>query len=147
MAQPQVLAELQDGFTCDMTFDEGALSVKGISGKGPSLKGPGPIDQTTMKNTAVTTALPGALISIGDMTQKVAYATEAHDQLMSQMLLNQEITWEWPDGSSHVIWGWIESFEVDEMVINGRPTATITVHASNLNATGVETAPVYTEAA
>lgn len=144
----QVLDELQDGFTCTVSFAEDAtVEVKTISVKPPGITGSGAVDQTTMHNVAYNTQLPSPLAKISDMTETVAYAPAAFAKLVAMRGVLQLITWTWPDGSDPgEAWGWIETFEPGELVIGSRPTATITIMFSCLNSTGVETGPSWVTA-
>jgi hypothetical protein len=144
----QLLPTLHDGYLCRLSFDLDAdVKLNVISFKPPALMGPGPIEQTTMENLNYHTQAPGALLKVGDMTCKVAYAPALFADIKAMMLINQKIDWLWPNNVSGRVWGWIENFEPDELAINQRPTASLLIHISNLDTTttaaGVEIAPVF----
>lgn len=111
----------------------------------PGVMGGGPIDTTTMRNLAWRTKSPKQLKSLGDVTATVAYATEVYDDVIAQIQVNQEITVTFPDQSTIVFWGWLEEFTPGNNTEGAQPTAKVTIHTSNHDADGVETAPVYTE--
>jgi hypothetical protein len=55
---------------------------------------------------------------------------------------NQLITVTFSDSSTVAFWGWVADFVPNEVTPTEQPTATITIHQSLENESGVETAPV-----
>lgn len=144
----QLLDTLQDGYLCSISFALGNTAVVDVVDfTPPSLTGPGAIEQTSMSNVAYHTQAPGALLKVGDGKLTVAYAPSAFAIIKAMMLLNQKITYRWPNGYYGYFWGWIETFEAGSLVINTRPTATMTLVVSNIDTTvveaGVEAGPVF----
>jgi hypothetical protein len=103
----------------------------------------GPIDTTTMRNTAWRTMAPKQLKTMSPVNSTVAYATDAIPLLYGQIGINQPIFVTFPDGSSVSFWGWIEEFTPGANVEGEQPTATLTVQPSMRNDAGDEVAPAY----
>lgn len=111
----------------------------------PGMSGGGPNDTTTMRNTLYRTKAPKKLITLDPATVVVAYDPAVYPQIVSMLNQNQAITITFPDDSTLVFWGWIDSFAPSEASEGEQPTATVTIQPSNQNASGVETAPVQTD--
>ena len=109
----------------------------------PGLSGNGPIDTTTMRNSAWRTMAPKQLKSVPQIQATVAYATTAFDDLYAQVGVNQPIIVTFPDNSTVSIWGWIDEFAPGTNVEGEQPTATLTIQPSNRNDDGDEVAPAY----
>lgn len=112
----------------------------------PGMDGGGPNDTTTMLNTLYRTQSPKKLITMTDATLTVAYDPLVLDDIKSIINENTLITITFPDGSTWVFWGWLNSFIPDALVEGEQPTASVVIHPSNQNASLVETAPVYAAA-
>ncbi len=110
----------------------------------PGMEGGGPNDTTTMRNLVYRTQSPKQLITMTDATLKVAYDAAVSDQIVAIINVNNLITITYPDGATLAFWGWLNTWAPDPLVEGEQPTATVTIHASNQNASGVETAPVLT---
>ncbi len=107
----------------------------------------GPIDTTTMRNSAWRTAAPRQLKTLTPVSATVAYATDALESILAQMGVNQLITVTFPDGSTLEFYGWIEQFTPSAHKEGEQPTAALTIHPGNRDTTGAESAPVYTDPA
>lgn len=142
------MARLNDGFKTLITFDL-AASVKFWEKtiKPPGLSAGGANDTTTMRNTRWRTRQPKQLVTATDITATCAYDPECYNSVVTSLIgKNGLITITMPDLSTVAVWGWVDSFEPAEHTEGAQPTATITIILSNENATGVETAPLYTAA-
>lgn len=64
---------------------------------------------------------------------------------MAQMGVNQQITVTFPDTSTMVFWGWVDSFTPSSHKEGDQPVAAVVFQPSLRNVNGVETAPVYTD--
>ena len=112
-----------------------------------SIQGGGKIDTTTHRNTAWRTSKPKSLKDVGDMSLTVAYDPAVISTMMSMVGANQQITAGFPDGSTWSFWGFIDSFVPSALDVNeDQPTAALTLMATNLNDSDVETAPAFTTA-
>lgn len=139
------MGRLDDGFATLITFGEDSdvqLWEKEVTP--PSIEGGGENDVTTMKNTTYRTRKPKQLITIGECSMTAAYDTVAYTEILAMVNVNQEITITFPDGSTYVFWGWIDAFKPNATTEGEQPTAEITIIASNLDNSDVETAPVHT---
>ena len=135
---------LDDGFATYITFANlPSLLVYEKEVNPPGMSANGPIDTTTMRNTAWRTMAPKALKTMPQIQATVAYATSAIDDLFSQVGVNQPIIVTFPDNSTVSFWGWIEEFTPGTNVEGEQPTATLTVQPSLRNDDGDEVAPAY----
>lgn len=135
---------LEDGFSTIITLAN-LPSVKMFEKDvtPPGFSGGGPIDLTTMRNTAWRTSAARSLKTLSPVSSTVAYATEAIDQIKGEVQVNQQITIQYPDGSSIQFYGWVEEFTPAAHTEGEQPTASLTVQPSNRDAAGVETGPTY----
>lgn len=145
MAANEVM--LEDGFSTIITL-ENIPTVKLYEKEvtPPGINGGGPIDTTTMRNTAWRTQAPKHLKSSTPISATVAYATDSYDEILAQIGVNQQMTVTQPDGSTITIWGWLDEFTPGANTEGEQPTATLTFQPSNRNndEPPVETGPVYT---
>jgi hypothetical protein len=128
--------KLHDGYQILIAFaNNPAIGLWEKSVKPPGLDGGEKIDQTTMHNTVWMTASPQYLIGLTDGTSKVAYDPGAWDDIFEQVNANQSITVHFPDGSALAFFGYLKSFEPDDLVRGTQPEATITVVVTNVDPT------------
>jgi hypothetical protein len=142
------MARMDDGFSTTISFaadSDIALYEKEVTP--PGVSGGGEIDTTTMRNTAWRTRNPKQLKTLSESSAVVAYDNDAYPDIVALVNVNTEITITWPDTATLVFWGWLDEFTPTGMVEGEQPTADATIIPSNQNASGVETAPVYTPAA
>ncbi len=111
----------------------------------PNITGGGPIETTTMRNTAWRTAAPKKLKQMGQISTTCAYATDSFPVLFAQIGVNQQMTVTFPDGASLRLWGWLDEFTPSAFKEGDQPTASVKFQPSMRNNDGVETAPVYTD--
>ena len=144
MSTPANQLRLDDGFATYITFANiptVKLFEKEVTPPGMSANGP--IDTTTMRNTAWRTMAPKALKTMPQISATVAYATDAIEVLYGQVGVNQPIFVTFPDGSTVSFWGWIEEFTPGAHTEGEQPTASLTVQPSLRNNAGAEVAPAY----
>jgi len=135
---------LDDGFSTYITFAAiPAVKLFEKEVNPPGMTANGPIDTTTMRNTAWRTMAPKSLKTMPQIQATVAYATDAIPVLFGQIGVNQPIFVTFPDGSTVSFWGWIEEFTPGANVEGEQPTATLTVQPSLRDAAGAEVAPAY----
>jgi hypothetical protein len=140
------MAVLTDGFSTKVSFSlDATVLFYEKTVKPPGFTGDGAINTTTMRNTTLRTQAPKSLYSATTSTVTVAYDPACIDEIKTMILQNQNITHTFPDNSTLAWYGWIESFEPNDLEEGDQPTAELTLEPSNTNA-GVETAPVYTAA-
>lgn len=136
---------LKDGFSTTITFSEApAVKMEEKSVTPPGVDGGGENDTSTMRNTAWRTRQPRSLKTATEMSFEAAYDPAVYEDIISMVNVNQQITVNWPDGSSLTFWGWLNTFEPGELVEGEQPTATVTIIPSNQDNSGAEQPPVYT---
>ena len=138
---------IDDGFATLITFKNHA-TVKFWEKEvtPPSIEAGGANDTTNMHNTTWRTKAPKKLKSLGESSAKVSYDPAVYADIPDMVGENQEITSTCADGSKIEFWGWIDTFNPGSCTEGNVPTADIKIICSNQNATGAETAPVYTAA-
>lgn len=138
---------LDDGFSTVITLENlptVRLFEKEVTP--PGYTAGGPIDTTTMRNTAYRTMAPRKLKGLSKMQATVAYATEVYDQIWAQIGVVQLIMVHFPDGSSIRFHGWIEEFTPSSHKEGEQPTATIHIQPGMRDPDGNEVPPNYVEA-
>jgi hypothetical protein len=110
----------------------------------PGMQGGGANDTTTMRNTRWRTMAPKKLMTLSEMSVTFAYDPEVYDNLVDMMQINQQLRINWPDSSTLLFWGFFDDLSPNEVSEGEQPEADATVIPTNQNASGVETAPVYT---
>ena len=143
------MSRIDDGFSTTIAFADLAnvkLYEKTVTP--PGVSGGGENDTTTMLNTAWRTKAPKKLKSLDESSFTAAYDPAVYDEIVGANGVNnnQLITITFADGSTLAFWGWIDNFAPNEIVEGEQPTAEVTIICSNQNASGTETAPVYTAA-
>jgi hypothetical protein len=135
---------LKDGFRTIITL-ENLPTVKLYEKEvtPAAVSGGGPIDITNMRSLGWRTASPKQLKSFGQVSATCAYATEAFEQIIAQIGVNQRILVTFPDNSEMTFWGWIDSFTPSAHKEGDQPTAAIVFHPSLTDLSGAEKAPAY----
>lgn len=110
----------------------------------PGIAAGGATDTTTMRNTAWRTRAPKKLKSLENSSIVVAYDPAVYDQIAAMISKNQSITITFPDNSTLVFWGWIDTFTPNEITEGEQATANVTIIPSNMDASKAEVAPVHT---
>lgn len=135
----------EDGFSTTISFSQDTNVLfyeKEVTP--PGFEGGGAIATTNMRNTAWRTKAPKSLKDLTDISLTVQYEAGAYDEILAMLLVNQAITITFPDGSTVLFYGWIDTFVPSPMVEGEEPTAEVTIIPSNRNTSGVETGPAYT---
>lgn len=141
------MARLDDGYQTLIAFaDFPSVSFYEKSITPPGVSGGGPVDTTTMRNAAWRTMNPKQLKSLSAASGTFAWDPEAYDDVVAMINVNQLITITFPDGSSLAFWGYLDEFTPGEHVEGEQPEVECTIQPTNQNASGVETAPVFTPA-
>lgn len=122
----------------DCNFWEQAVQPPGYDG-GDS------ISQTTMHNDEYETKAPGPLIDITDGSAEVRYDPGVLEEtILSQINVEQSITYKHPDGSTEAHWGYLKSFVANQNQSREAPTAQIViVHTNTDPSDGSEAGPAY----
>lgn len=112
----------------------------------PSVTGGGPINVTSMRNTALRTQLPKKLKSIGNILFNSAYDPVLYSSGVAIMQINTAVTTFFSDASNVVVMGWLEEFAPKEVGEGEQPDAACMLCVSNLDVSSdpwVEVGPVY----
>lgn len=112
----------------------------------PGVSMGGPIDTTTMRNTAWRTQAPRSLRTLSAAQMTVAYDPAVYDDIIAEVGKNQPIEVQFPDGTTVEFWGWIEEFTPGTLTEGEQPTANVVLQPSLRNAAGAEIAPVWNDA-
>ena len=121
-----------------------SVSFKEKSITPPGMDHGGGNDTTTMRNNNWRTMQPKHLKSLTPSRVTASYDPVVYNDIVSMMGVNQQITITFPDGSTVLFWGWLDSFVPGELVEGSQPTAEVVIMPSNQDNSNVETAPVYT---
>jgi len=141
------MARIDDGFATLIDFSaDSSVQMWEKEVTPPGVSGGGENDTSTMRNTTWRTKSPKGLISLSEASFTAAYDPAVYDEIVAMVNVNQQITVTFPNNDTLVFWGWIDEFTPGALVEGEQPTADITIIPSNQNASGVETAPVLTEA-
>ena len=146
---------MNEGFATTIEFTEttsGGNAIMGTSLKvknltPPGIDGGGENDTTTMHNTAYRTKQPKELKTLTNMTFIAAYDPAVYDHIITICNVNQEITITFPDTSTLSFWGWLNTFEPNNIEEGAQPEATCSIVCSNQDNSDVEQAPEFTAAA
>ena len=141
------MAYLTDGHPTTIEFDALGSGVtillKETSVTPPGIDAGGENDTTTMRNEDWRTRQPKALKTLTDSACTFQYDPAVYDQILTIIGVNGLITVTFPDDSTLVFYGWLNSFTPGENVEGTMPTATGTIMCSNQTDAGVETPPEY----
>jgi hypothetical protein len=138
------MSYLQDGFSTTISFsDNPTILLDEVEITPPGIEGGGEISQTSMNNTAWRTSAPKSLKTLANSEISAGYGADTYGEIVAMLQTNQLITVTFPDGSTIVFWGWLDTFVPDALVEGERPTASLTIIPSNLDASNAETAPVF----
>lgn len=140
---------LTDGHPTFITFSAGSSGItltdimKEKEVTPPGMQGGGANDTTSMRNTVYRTFQPKSLITVSESSFTAFYDPALLDEIVAMLNVNQQLTITFPDDSTWVIWGWLDSFVPDAVSEGTPPMATVTIIPSNQNSDGEETPPVY----
>ena len=137
---------LEDGFKTLITFDLNPnVKLEEIEVTPPGMKAGGKIKTTTQRNTEVHTGAPKALVDFDGGQVLVAWNPACYTDILTTLIRkNGKITITYPDGATHVYWGFIDEFTPKALKEGERPEADVKFELTNRNANGVETKPAYT---
>lgn len=138
---------LIDGHSTKIAFARDSdISFWEKSPQPPGMDGGDPIDVTTMHNTTWRTMRPRSLTTLTELSITAAYDPVCYTDILNN-LLNQEgsITVTFSDGSTLDFFGYLKTFEPNEVEEGEQPEASITIQPTNWDpVAGSEEAPVMT---
>lgn len=141
------MSRLDDGFSTVISFaSDTDIKLYEKSVTPPGVSGGGEVDTSTMLNTVWRTRNPKQLKTLSESSFVAAYDPAVYTEIVALVNINNLITITFPDGATLAFWGWLDEFSPGELVEGEQPTAEITIIPSNQNASGDETAPVFTAA-
>lgn len=142
---PGIVEGLKDGFPTTVAFTGLSgpnVTFWEIETQPPGIDGGEPINITTMRNTALRTRAPRHLYDVTPVSIRAAYDPTVYDTIIANVNVNVEIITTMPDGATITWWGYLQRFVPEPNREGQQPVAAITLVPTNLNNSGVETAPV-----
>jgi hypothetical protein len=138
-----------DGTGAQISF--GGANLQEVSISPPSVTGGGALEVTTHRNGTWRTKAPKTLKDLGEVSFSAVYdPAEFNTTGLGKVNVNQSITVTFPDTSTLVFYGFIDSFTPGEITPGELPTVDVTIVVTNQAGAGTtggaETAPVYTSA-
>lgn len=111
----------------------------------PGLDNGDAIEQTTQHNADWRGFAPRGLITMTESTRTVAYDPAVYTQIAAVIGRETTITERFADGSTLAYYGYVKSFQPNEMSEGNQPEATVVIQPTNWDYTNnVEAAPVLT---
>lgn len=141
--------KLKDGHSTKIAFEaDPDVSFWERTVKPPGIDGGDAVEQTTMHSVDWRQMAPRQLKTLTDATASVQYDPNVFNNIYDLVNIETSITVHFPDGSTLDFFGYLKSFEPDELAEGEPPTATITIVCTNSDPTsGAEAAPVLTSVA
>jgi hypothetical protein len=141
--------KLDDGYSTKITFAADTdVSLWEKTVKPPGIDGGDAIDTTTMHNTTYRTMASRALKTLTESSVKCAYDPDLYNQILALVNNETAITVTFPDGSTLAFWGYLRTFEPDDLTEGSQPEATVNISPTNVNpTTRAEEGPVLTSVA
>ena len=128
--------KLDDGFPTFIVFAaDPDVSLWEKTVKPPGLDGGDPIDTTTMLNDNLRTFASRSLKTMTPMTTTMAYDPKVFSQLLTLINVETTITVRFPNGDTLAFYGYLRSFEPNEISEGEQPTASVTIQPTNQDPT------------
>lgn len=136
---------LKDGFRTLITFAADAdvlLWEKGV--KPPGQDGGEAIPQETMHSVQWRRMAPRTLVTLTESTFRAAYKPASYNSALSIINVETVVTIDWPDGTWMAFYGFLRTFEPDELVEGTQPEATCAITPTNWDyVNSVEAGPAF----
>lgn len=136
---------LKDGYRTLITFaadPDVLLWEKGVTPPGED--GGDAIDQTTMHNTTRRRSAPRSLTTLTEATFRAAYQPASYGAIIGIINVETVVSIAWPDGTWMAFYGFLRTFQPDELVEGTQPEATCTITPTNWDYVNhVEAGPAF----
>lgn len=138
--------KLKDGYQTLITFAlDPNIEFWEKTVQPPGMDGGDAIEQTTMHNDRWRTMAPRSLVTLTESNTKVAYDPQVYVSILAILNVETTVTVRFPDGSTLAYFGFLRSFEPDELVEGTQPEATVNITPTNFDPVEkVEAGPVLT---
>jgi hypothetical protein len=136
------MAYALEGLGTTITLGSSSLCLVSIAGLG--IDGGEKLPATCLDNSDWMTYLPQTLVDVPNLSFTAAYDPSEFAALVAEVNVNQQITINFaaPLGSI-TFWGFLKSLTPGEGTYGSRWEATGEISCTNMNASNVETGPVY----
>ena len=101
----------------------------------PGMDGGDPIDASTMHDVTWRIMFPAALITLTEASVRGAWKPQLFTLLLAVLNVEQTITCWFSNGGNIAFYGFLRTFEPDEMVEGEQPEATFTIQPTNWDPT------------
>lgn len=137
---------LGDGYQTLVTLAaDTAIDLWEKSVKPPGVQGEDALDTSNQHNVRWRTKSPRRLITLTDFTFTAFYDPGVYVSILDVINVRTTVTVLFPDGSTLAFYGFLKSFEPDNLEDGTQPTATVTIVPTNQDPTTCsEEGPVYT---
>lgn len=135
---------LEDGYQTLVTFladPDVSFWEKAVTP--PGMDGGDAINITTMHNVALRTFAAASLKTLTDGGLRVAYDPRVYPQILALINVHTTISIRFSDGTKLSFFGYLRTFEPDEVVEGQQPEATCSFSPTNTDGSGSEQNPVY----
>lgn len=138
---------LENGFVSKVTFAADTdVDIWEIEVKPGKIELGDKIEQSTMFNTNRGTFAAPALYDTEDGQMLVAYDPANLTQIQALLGTHTTITITYSNNDTIADFGWLRSFDPQNMVINGRPTALVAFSYAGMDSSGNEEVAVQADA-
>lgn len=136
--------KLEDGFSTKITMSlNPTIELWEKTVKPPGLDGGDAVNTTTMHNVTYRTMAPRKLKTLTEITSTCAYDPLCYVDLLSMINRKQTLTVTFPDGTTLAFYGYLKSFEPNDVSEGNMPEATVHFVPTNADpVTGAEQAAV-----
>lgn len=141
--------KLKDGFPTKITFaTKPAISLWEKTVTPPGIDGGDAIEQTTMHNTAWRTMAARQLKTLTESSFTAAYDPICFTDLLALINFETTITVTFPDGTTYAFFGYLRTFEPQEVSEGAQPEANCSITPTNFDPAGkVEAGPALASVA
>ncbi len=139
--------KLLDGFSTVVAFAlDPNVNLWEIGVTPPGVDGGDTIEVTNMHNVTWRTFEPRALYTLTELAFTSFYDPVVYTEILSLVNVRGSITTNFPDGSTLDFYGYLRTFEPQEIVEGDTPQANVTIQPTNWDpVNNVEADPVVTE--